>query len=146
MPQKTLSLGSYPTLTLSDVRRKRDEAKATLAEGRDPSVERKITAKACAFADGNTFQIVARRWHTLRKPNWSAVHAADVIESLENDIFPDRRSADPARPRAAAARRAEQGRGTRRDRDGARPAPAGILDIRLGRCWPMQRGPGGQPR
>lgn len=88
MPQKTLSLGSYPALTLSDARRKRDEAKATLAEGRDPSVERKVTAKARAIADGNTFEIVARRWHTLRKPNWSTVHAADVIESLENDIFP----------------------------------------------------------
>ena len=47
-----------------------------------------MTAKARAIADGNTFEIVARRWHTLRKPNWSTVHAADVIESLENDIFP----------------------------------------------------------
>lgn len=88
MPQKTLSLGSYPALTLGDARRKRDEAKAILANGRDPAVARKITAKARAFADGNTFEIIARRWHTLRKPNWSAVHAADVIESLENDIFP----------------------------------------------------------
>jgi hypothetical protein len=34
MPQKTLSLGSYPALTLRDARRKRDEAKITLAEGR----------------------------------------------------------------------------------------------------------------
>ncbi|MGA1799754.1 integrase arm-type DNA-binding domain-containing protein [Sphingomonas sp. 4RDLI-65] len=88
MPQNTLSLGSYPALTLSDARRKRDEAKATLADGRDPAVKRKITAKARAFADGNTFEIVARRWDTLRKPNRSTVHAEDVIESLENDIFP----------------------------------------------------------
>ncbi|WP_234422915.1 tyrosine-type recombinase/integrase [Sphingomonas aurantiaca] len=87
MPQKTLSLGSYPALTLRDARRKRDEAKITLAEGLCPPVERKITAKARAIADSNTFEIVARRWHTLRKPNWSTVHAADVIESLENDIF-----------------------------------------------------------
>lgn len=88
MPQKTLSLGSYPALTLRDARRKRDEAKITLAEGLDPPVERKMTAKARAIADGNTFEFVARRWHTLRKPNWSTVHGADVIESLENDIFP----------------------------------------------------------
>ena len=47
-----------------------------------------MTAKARAIADGNTFEFVARRWHTLRKPNWSTVHGADVIESLENDIFP----------------------------------------------------------
>jgi integrase len=88
LPQKTLSLGSHPALRLSDARRKRDEAKAILAEGRDPSVKRKITAMPRAFADDNTFEIVARRWHTLRKPNWSTVDAADVIESLENDIFP----------------------------------------------------------
>ncbi|WP_425275388.1 tyrosine-type recombinase/integrase [Sphingomonas aurantiaca] len=73
---------------MRDVRRKRGEAKITLAEGLDPPVERKMTAKARAIADGNTFEFVARRWHTLRKPNGSTVHGADVIESLENDIFP----------------------------------------------------------
>jgi len=39
---KTLSLGSYPILTLSEARTKRDEAKRLLADGVDPSVQKKL--------------------------------------------------------------------------------------------------------
>ncbi|MGI4947395.1 MAG: tyrosine-type recombinase/integrase [Janthinobacterium lividum] len=87
--QKTLSLGSYPALTLADARAKRDEAKAVLREGRDPAVERRVAAKARAQSDGNTFEIVARRWYDLRQAGWSKVHARDVIDSLTNDLFPE---------------------------------------------------------
>ncbi|MDB5733200.1 MAG: integrase [Variovorax sp.] len=86
--QKTLSFGAYPQLTLIDARRKRDEAKALLRDGKDPAVERRINAKAQMLASENTFETVARRWHALKAPNWSKVHAQDVIESLEADIFP----------------------------------------------------------
>lgn len=86
--QKTLSLGSYPSLSLSEARAKRDEAKKLLSAGRDPAVERKVAAKARAQTDANTFELVARRWYDLRKSGWSAVHAKDVIDSMENDLFP----------------------------------------------------------
>lgn len=86
--QKTLSFGSYPALTLVEARRKRDEAKALLREGKDPAVERRVTLKARASETENTFETVARRWHALKVPNWSKIHAADVIESLEADVFP----------------------------------------------------------
>lgn len=68
--QKTLTFGPYPALSLLDARRKRDEAKATLREGRDPAVERRVSAKARASATENTFQIVAERWFEL-KSGWS---------------------------------------------------------------------------
>ncbi|HVJ00633.1 MAG TPA: integrase arm-type DNA-binding domain-containing protein [Sphingomonas sp.] len=68
--QKTLSFGSYPAVTLVDARRKRDEAKALLRDGRDPAVERRVAAKAKAVASENTFQIVAERWFEL-KSGWS---------------------------------------------------------------------------
>ena len=35
--QKTLAFGAYPAVTLADARRKRDEAKASIAKGIDPS-------------------------------------------------------------------------------------------------------------
>ncbi|WBO22287.1 tyrosine-type recombinase/integrase [Sphingomonas abietis] len=87
--QKTLSFGSYPSITLLMARAKRDEAKALLRDGRDPSVERRVANRAQAAANGNTFETVARRWHTLKTPGWNAVHAADVIASLERDVFPE---------------------------------------------------------
>lgn len=86
--QKTLSFGSYPAMTLLEARKKRDEAKALLREGRDPAVERRITVQSRAAESGNTFELVARRWHELRQPTWSEVHAADVLRSLERDAFP----------------------------------------------------------
>jgi integrase len=118
--QKTLTFGPYPALTLLDARRKRDEAKALIRDGRDPALERKVSAKAKAAADENTFQIVAERWFELKsgwsvakfrawraandgkwsardasnwidRPNagWSTVHAGDVLQSLDRDVFPE---------------------------------------------------------
>lgn len=86
--QKTLSFGPYPALTLLDARRKRDEAKALLRDGRDPAVERRVSATTRAAEAGNTFEVVARRWIALKRPTWSAVHADDVVRSLERDVFP----------------------------------------------------------
>lgn len=86
--QKTLTFGPYPALTLIEARRKRDEAKQMLREGRDPAIERRVASKTRAAEGENTFELVARRWHELRTPTWSKVHAADVLQSLVRDAFP----------------------------------------------------------
>ena len=86
--QKTLAFGSYPAVTLLDARKRRDEAKDLLRQGKDPAVEKRIAEKARVDASGNTFEAIARRWFELKKPGWNAVHASDVITSLERDIFP----------------------------------------------------------
>jgi hypothetical protein len=54
--QKTLALGVYPTVTLEEARRHRDDAKRLLARSIDPSVQRK--ADRHAGKDG-TFRAVA---------------------------------------------------------------------------------------
>lgn len=56
--EKTLSFGAYPSITLKDARRLRDEAKASLAKAVDPSVTAKIE-KAQRLAGGNSFKEVA---------------------------------------------------------------------------------------
>ncbi|MDA5192777.1 tyrosine-type recombinase/integrase [Govanella unica] len=86
--QKTLTIGSYPAISLKDAREARDRAKALLARGIEPTAAR-VTALASPEADEDTlFEAVARRWHTLQKGRWSAVHSKDVLDSLENDVFP----------------------------------------------------------
>jgi integrase len=87
--QKTLTFGPYPAISLLEARAKRDDAKGMLREGRDPAVERRVSTQVRTAQNENTFEIVARRWHELRKPTWSLVHAEDVITSLERDIFPE---------------------------------------------------------
>lgn len=86
--QKTLSLGSYPSMTLTGARAARDKAKSLLREGIDPGVHRRVAHEAAVAEHANTFEKVARRWHALKADGWGAVNTQDVIRSLERDVFP----------------------------------------------------------
>lgn len=57
--QKLLAIGQYPVITLADARTKRDAAKKLLAEGIDPSEDRKARRRAASIARSNTFKAVA---------------------------------------------------------------------------------------
>lgn len=57
--EKLLSLGKYPQISLLAARSARDDAKAKLAAGTDPSHERRMAKIAAQVSAGNTFQSVA---------------------------------------------------------------------------------------
>lgn len=86
--QKSMALGPYPVISLADARAKRDEAYATLIEGCDPAVERKLKINANREAGRQTFERVARQWHDNAKSQWARRHGNDILRSLERDIFP----------------------------------------------------------
>ncbi len=86
--QKTMSFGDYPRVSLRDARAKRDAARLDLDEGNDPSVIRKAKVDANLEAGRMTFELLAREWHERSRPTWAAVHADDVMRSLERDAFP----------------------------------------------------------
>ena len=50
-----LGLGRYPDVSLKEARRRRDEARQKLANGIDPSEEKKATKAAAALASANSF-------------------------------------------------------------------------------------------
>ena len=54
--EKLLSMGTYPEVGLKAARDRRDEARALLAEGIDPGVERKTQKSARATRDANSFE------------------------------------------------------------------------------------------
>ena len=58
--QKLLALGQYPIVSLADARARRDDAKKLLADGTDPSVERKAERRNARIARSNTFEAVAK--------------------------------------------------------------------------------------
>jgi len=79
--QKLLAIGPYPIVSLVDARAKRDDAKRLLAEGIDPSVERKVERRQARIARANTFEAVAKELMekfeaegdaptTLKKKQW----------------------------------------------------------------------------
>jgi len=88
--QKSMAFGAWPHVSIGDARSKRDEAYSVLAEGRDPSIVKRLKIEAIIEASRQTFERVAREWHANAKPQWAAIHAADVIRSLERDVFPYR--------------------------------------------------------
>jgi integrase len=86
--EKLLTLGQYPVMGLSDARVARDEAKAILREGRDPSIAKKQRKLSSVQQSGETFEVIARDWHKTNRSRWSEIHASDILRSLERDVFP----------------------------------------------------------
>jgi len=86
--QKSMNFGIYPMVSLLAARAKRDEAYAMLCDGHDPAVVKKLKVEANLEASRQTFEKVARQWHENAKSQWATIHAADIIRSLERDVFP----------------------------------------------------------
>ena len=86
--QKSMNFGIYPMVSLLAARAKRDEAYAMLCDGHDPAVVKKLKVEANLEASRQTFERVARQWHENAKSQWATIHAADIIRSLERDVFP----------------------------------------------------------
>jgi len=64
--RNTLSLGTYPDVSLKQARERRDAARKLLAEGIDPGEARKAVKQAKEVAAANTFEAVAERWLATR--------------------------------------------------------------------------------
>ena len=80
--EKSLSVGVYPKVSLSDALRKQLQADL------DPSAERKATILRKKLAAENSFEAVALEWHGKQKIKWVAHHANNVKRRLEISIFP----------------------------------------------------------
>ncbi|MCZ8185033.1 MAG: integrase arm-type DNA-binding domain-containing protein [Beijerinckiaceae bacterium] len=65
--QRKLSFGIYPGVGLADARKKRDEAKALLASGVDPSQQKRIDKLTKAISIATTFRAVAEEYLDKQK-------------------------------------------------------------------------------
>ncbi len=86
--EKRLSLGTYPEIGLKAARSSRDKARTLLAQGIDPSAQKKAQKAAKADRNANSFEVVAREWFDKFKPTRSEGHTSKIIARLERDIFP----------------------------------------------------------
>lgn len=81
--EKQLTFGPFPAVPLREARERTQDALRELRAGRDPG-----EAKARGAAAAETFRSLALRWHALQQPGWKPKHAADVLASLETEVFP----------------------------------------------------------
>ena len=84
--EKRLSLGVYPDVSLKSARENRDAVRQQLSAGIDPGQARKAAKLAQAGAE--SFEAVAREWHTKFSPRWVAHHRNRILLRLEKDVFP----------------------------------------------------------
>jgi integrase len=85
--EKKLALGSYPEISLQDARQRREDARRLLANDVDPDAVRKAQKQA-KTEETETFEVIAREWHTKFTPTWTPGHATTIMSRLERDLFP----------------------------------------------------------
>ena len=84
-----ITVGEYPSITLAQARKKRDEFNELLANDIDP-VDHKLDVQRKFAADSeNTLKAVSEKWLEVKKSSVSDDHAKDTWRSLELHIFPD---------------------------------------------------------
>lgn len=83
-----LTFGPYPEVSLLDARRKRMDARALKAAGTDPAQSKRLEKITNAAAHANTFEAIAREWHSTMLSDWSERTAKNYIDRLEKDAFP----------------------------------------------------------
>ena len=64
--EKLISFGGYPDVSLSRAREKRDAARALVADGIDPSAERKAKVEASKVSNSNTVKMLADEFFEMQ--------------------------------------------------------------------------------
>lgn len=86
--ENTLGLGQYPQTSLKEARERRERIKKQLEQGIDPAHKKKQDKLSLKVVHGNTFESIAREWHSQKQHSWKPVHAETILKRLEANIFP----------------------------------------------------------
>ena len=86
--EKRLAIGVFPRVTLKEARTARDDARRMLDKGTDPGQARKVEKATRSELSADSFESVAREWHSKFSPGWATSHASKILRRLEMDIFP----------------------------------------------------------
>lgn len=86
--EKRLAIGNYPGVRLKEARAVRDENRALLRQGIDPSQQRRLEKLSNKIDGDATFEAVAREYHRIKTPSLSPRYAARWVSIMEKDAFP----------------------------------------------------------
>jgi integrase len=127
--EQLLTIGSYPEVDLAAARTRAEAARAQLARGEDPRARSSRV---------DTFESAARAWHAVQAEGWTAVHAADVLVSLERDVFPaiGAEQLDAIAPAdVLELLRAVEARGARETARRLRQRISAVFELAIGEGW-----------
>lgn len=86
--EKRLAFGVYPEVSLGEARDKREKSRKLLSISVDPSLAKQEEKRQVTLNAKNTFESIAREWHSHHFDRWSINHAGTVMRRLEADLFP----------------------------------------------------------
>lgn len=89
--QKRMSLGTYPEVGLREARTLRDQARALLAKGINPKLDRKHKRQFVRLADEHTFKAVFLQWVEHRKLELKEGRnstLSQILRIFERDVLP----------------------------------------------------------
>lgn len=83
-----MSLGKYPAVSLSEARKKRDEQKTLLEQGKHLTREKKAQKIRKAHEGANTFEKIARRWLETKEAGLNEKYSTQCLARMEQHVFP----------------------------------------------------------
>jgi integrase len=86
--RNTLAFGKYDDVSLKQARELRDAARELITKGLDPAQAKRVEKATAAISAANTFETIAREWHTNKLESWQTRTATNVLHRLEKDVFP----------------------------------------------------------
>ena len=87
--EQTVSLGSYPTISLTIARAKANEARQLVAANKDPVIAKRAKRMKQASADARTFGATAKDYLAHNKADWSESHYIRNESIIRRYLFPD---------------------------------------------------------
>ncbi|MGV7123270.1 tyrosine-type recombinase/integrase [Sphingopyxis sp. 550A] len=81
--EKKLALGTYPDISLSEARRRRDEARQMIAHGRDPAREKQLEKHRAFMEAANTFAAIADEYCRKRRRDGARAWAPATAKRSE---------------------------------------------------------------
>lgn len=86
--EKTLVIGPYPEISLTEARAKQSEAKMNLLSEIDPAEQKKTRKKKDHVLVHDSFANIFNEWHSNKSKVWSIGYADEIRRMFDDDILP----------------------------------------------------------
>ncbi|WP_426448174.1 tyrosine-type recombinase/integrase [Siccibacter colletis] len=86
--EKTLVIGAYPEISLTEARAKQAEAKMKLRTGVDPAEQKQLLKKKEIEAAADSFADIFNEWYAHKTKVWSDGYARELRRMFDDDVLP----------------------------------------------------------
>ena len=82
------AIGDYPSVSLADARKARDDARDLIKLGRHPAHARQSERTQQINANALTFKAIAEEWIEKKRSRWAPYYLVQIQRGMKKDIYP----------------------------------------------------------